>query len=168
MTVYRCKVCGYLHVGDAPQKCPMCGAGQKAFNEYVVPDLKGTKTLENLMAAFAGESQANRRYTLFRTIAINEGMPESVIKAFNRPLAEETAHALSHLVYAGGYGSTVDNLKAAAEGERYEHEEMYVDFAATAESEGLDDIAHYFRMVGKYENEHKEGYLAALDEIAGA
>lgn len=165
MTVYRCKVCGYLHVGEAPEKCPMCGAGQKAFVEYETPDLQGTKTLENLMAAFAGESQANRRYSLFQHIARVEGMPESVIAAFERPLAEETAHALSHLVYAGGYGNTKANLKAAAEGEAYEHDIMYADFAKMAEEEGLDEIAHYFRMVGKYENEHKEGYLKALEEL---
>ena len=165
MTVYRCKVCGYLHVGEAPEKCPMCGAGQKAFVEYEAPQLEGTKTLANLMDAFAGESQANRRYSLFQHIAQVEGMPQSVIDAFKRPLAEETAHALSHLVYAGGYGDTKANLKAAAEGEAYENEVMYVDMAADAEAEGFEEIAHYFRMVGKYENEHKEGYLKALDEL---
>lgn len=165
MTAYRCKVCGYIHVGEAPEKCPMCGAGQKAFVEYEQPDLKGTKTLENLMAAFAGESQANRRYSLYQHIAHVEGMPQSVIDAFNRPLAEETAHALSHLAYAHGYGTTKENLLAAAEGEAYEHDTMYADFAKVAEDEGYDEIAHYFRMVGKYENEHKEGYLKALKEL---
>ena len=165
MKLYRCKVCGYLHVGVAPEECPMCGAAKIAFVEYEAPDLKGTQTLENLLAAFAGESQANRRYSLFQNIARLEGMSQSVIDAFARPLAEETAHALSHLVYAGGFGDTKANLKAAAEGEAYEHDIMYDDFAKIAESEGLDDIAHYFRMVGKFENEHKEGYLKALEEL---
>lgn len=165
MKVYRCKGCGYLHVGEAPEICPMCGAPKEFFVEYQVPDLKGTKTLENLMAAFAGESQANRRYTLFQHIARVEGAPQSAIDAFDRPLAEETAHALSHLVYAGGFGDTRANLKAAAEGEAYENETMYTDFAQIAEDEGFSDIARYFRAVGKYEGEHKDGYLKALEEM---
>ena len=165
MKVYRCQVCGYLHVNFAPERCPVCGAGQKAFGEYVPPDLKGTKTLENLKAAFAGESQANRRYLLFRQIAVDEGMPQSVVDSFKRPIPEETAHALSHLIYTGEYGSTKENLEAASKGEAYEHDTMYAEFADTAEKEGYLELASYFRMVGKFENEHKEGYLKALGEF---
>lgn len=165
MSVKRCKVCGFVHYGDAPEKCPMCGAGAVAFVNYDVPNLEGTKTLENLMAAFAGESQANRKYTLFQHIARVEGAPQSAIDAFERPMAEETAHALSHLIYAGGFGSTLENLRAAAEGEGYEHDIMYAEFAATATEEGLPELAHYFKMVGKFENEHKDGYIAAIDDV---
>lgn len=165
LTVYRCKVCGYLHVGEAPEVCPMCGAKKIAFEEYTPRDITGTKTYENLAAAFAGESQANRRYTLFRHIAEMEGVPASVLDAFKRPMAEETAHALSHLVYMGDYGTTAENLKAAAEGEAYEYETMYRDFAETAKAEGLEDLAHYFLMVGKFENEHCSGYNKAGEEV---
>lgn len=158
MKVYRCKVCGYLHVGEAPEVCPMCQAKQVAFAEYEVPNLKGTKTFDNLSAAFAGESMANRKYTLYKRIAEQEGASDEVLKAFERPLAEETAHALSHLTYMGGFGTTEDNLKEAAEGEAYEHDHMYREFAEVAEAEGYPEIAHYFKWVGKFEDEHKKGY----------
>ncbi|NTW29214.1 MAG: rubrerythrin [Coriobacteriia bacterium] len=163
---YRCAGCGYFHVGPAPEKCPVCGAPQSAFKEYAGPgDLTGTKTLENLKAAFAGESQANRRYKLWSRIAELEGAPASAVAAFNRAMKEETAHALGHLAYMGGFGTTADNLKAAAEGEGYETLEMYPEFAEIAEAEGYLDIASYFRAVGRYEGEHKAGYVAALEEL---
>lgn len=162
MTVYRCKVCGYLHVGEAPEICPMCQAKKIAFVEYEVPELKGTKTFENLSAAFAGESMANRKYTLYQRIAEQEGASAEVLEAFERPLAEETAHALSHLVYMKGFGSTQENLLDAAKGERYEHDEMYREFAEVAEAEGYPEIAHYFKWVGKFEDEHMQGYENAM------
>lgn len=163
---YRCKMCGHFHVGPAPERCPVCGAPQTAFVEYAGPgDLSGTKTLENLKAAFAGESQANRRYTLFRRIAELEGAPESALKAFDRAAAEETAHALGHLAYMGGFGTTGDNLRAASEGEGYETLEMYPSFAETAEAEGYPEIAFYFRSVGRYEGQHRQEYLDALEEL---
>jgi len=169
MEKYRCSMCGYYHVGPAPEKCPTCGAPQSAFKAYDGPgDLSGTKTAENLAAAFAGESQANRKYTLFRRIAELEGAPASTLAAFDRAAAEETAHALGHLAYLGGFGDTVANLKAAAGGEDYECETMYPDFAATAEAEGFPEIAFYFRSVGRYEAEHREAYKAALEEIENA
>ena len=147
--MYRCASCGYFHVGPAPESCPVCGAPQSAFKSYEGPgDLSGTKTLENLKAAFAGESQANRRYTLWKRVAELEGAPQSAIDAFDRAGAEETAHALGHLAYMGGVGTTATNLQAAAEGESYECTEMYPSFAQIAEDEGLSDIALYFRQVG--------------------
>ncbi len=166
--MYRCSGCGYLHVGPAPERCPVCGAAQTAFKEYAGPgDLSGTKTAENLAAAFAGESQANRRYTLWKRIAELEGAPENVSKAFQRAADEETAHALGHLAYLAGATQTRDNLLAAAAGEDGEAQEMYPGFAATAEAEGFDDIASYFRAVGRYEAEHREEYRAALAELEG-
>jgi rubrerythrin len=164
--MYRCSNCGYFHVGPAPESCPVCGAPQSAFKPYEGPgDLTGTKTLENLKAAFAGESQANRRYTLWKRVAELEGAPQSAIDAFDRASREETAHALGHLAYLGGVGGTAENLKAAAQGEAYECTDMYPSFAEVAEAEDLHDIAFYFRRVGEYENEHRAQYVAALEEL---
>jgi len=164
--LYRCSSCGYLHVGPAPDVCPVCGAPKTVFVAFeTLPALEGTKTLEHLKAAFAGESQANRRYTLWKRIAEIEGAPQSAIDAFDRASREETAHALGHLAYMGGFGTTAENLKAAAEGEGYETLTMYPEFAADAASEGFDQIAFYLRSVGRFENSHREEYLAALEEL---
>lgn len=163
---YRCRSCGYFHIGPAPERCPVCGAPRTMFEEYEGPgDLSGTKTLENLKAAFAGESQANRRYTLFKRIAELEGAPDSAAAAFEHALTEETAHALGHLAYMSGFGSTPDNLKAAIAGEDYETADMYPQFAETAEQEGFPEIAYYFRSVGRFERSHSDKYRKALDEL---
>lgn len=164
---YRCKACGYLHVGEPSEACPMCGAPVTSFVEYTAPDLVGTKTEENLKAAFAGESQANRRYTLFQHIAQLEGAPDSALAAFDRAAREETAHATSHLAYLGGFGTTSENLAAAANGEDHERSTMYPEFAETAEAEGLPELASYFRALARFEGQHHEGYLAAKKEIDG-
>ncbi len=168
MEKYRCKSCGYFHIGPAPEKCPVCGAPQNFFEAYEGPsDLAGTQTLENLKAAFAGESQANRRYTLWRRIAELEGAPQSALDAFDRAAAEETAHALGHLAYMGGFGSTAENLRNAAAGEENEATDMYPSFAKIAEEEGFPEIAFYFRSVGRFENEHRGEYVDALEELEG-
>jgi rubrerythrin len=165
--MYRCKGCGYLHVGPAPETCPVCGVPKQFFIEYAGPgDLTGSKTLENLMAAFAGESQANRRYTLWSRIAGLEGA-DGAVSAFDHAAAEETAHALGHLAYMGGAGSTADNLRAAVEGEGYEFREMYPTFADQAEAEGFPEVAFYFRRVGSFEGQHRAAYEAALAELEG-
>jgi rubrerythrin len=163
---YRCKTCGYFHVGPAPATCPVCGAAQTMFAAYNGPgDLSGSKTMENLAAAFAGESQANRKYTLWSRIAELEG--NMIAKdAFDHAATEETAHALGHLAYLGGFGDTKANLQAAAEGEAYETFEMYPEFADTAEAEGFTEIAYYFRSVGRFEREHETRYKKALGEVA--
>jgi len=159
--MYRCKGCGYLHVGPAPERCPVCGAPQSFFVPAEGPGgLTGSKTLENLKAAFAGESQANRRYTLFARIAELEG-DEEARAAFERAASEETAHALGHLAYMGAFGTTAENLAAAAEGEEYETAEMYPEFARIAEEEGYPQIAHYFRSVGGFERQHRDGFRKA-------
>ena len=165
METYRCSGCGYLHVGPAPDRCPTCGAPKTAFKEYEGSDLSGTRTEENLKAAFAGESQANRRYTLWKRIAELEGAPESAIKAFQRAAEEETAHALGHLAYLRAYGTTADNLRAARAGEDNEATEMYPGFAEIAEEEGFSDIAYYFRALARYEGEHRNEYGASLEEM---
>lgn len=162
--LYRCKGCGYLHVGPAPEKCPVCGAPQSFFLPAEKPaDLSGTQTLTNLQAAFAGESQANRRYTLFARIAELEGNAEAKA-AFDHAAAEETAHALGHLAYMAAYGSTERNLETAAEGEDYEFVSMYPEFARTAEEEGYPEIAFYFRSVGNFERRHRDQYKKALGQ----
>jgi rubrerythrin len=162
---FRCKNCGYFHVGPAPERCPVCGAPKSFFLPYEgLGDLTGTKTLENLKTAFAGESQANRRYTLWSRIAELEGAATAV-EAFNTAAAEETAHALGHLAYMGGFGETTDNLRAAIEGEDYEFREMYPSFAEQAESEGLADVAYFFRSVGGFEDKHHKAYQRALEDL---
>lgn len=161
MEKYRCKGCGYLHIGPAPEVCPVCGAPRSAFTPYEGPgDLSSTKTLDNLKAAFAGESQANRRYTLFERIARLEG-DDVAATTFAHAAAEETAHALGHLAYMGAYGDTATNLEAAAAGEDYETTEMYPSFAETAEAEGFPEIAAYFRAVGGFERQHRDEYRKA-------
>lgn len=159
----RCKGCGYCHVGPAPDRCPVCGAPRSFFLPYDRPkDLAGTQTLENLKAAFAGESQANRRYTLYARIAELED-DGAAREAFERAAAEETAHALGHLAYLGAFGRTEDNLQSAADGEGQEAEEMYPSFAEVAEQEGYPEIAQYFRALGGFERQHRERYRAVLD-----
>lgn len=162
--LYRCKGCGYLHVGPAPETCPVCGAPQSFFIEHERPaDLTGTQTLVNLQAAFAGESQANRRYTLFSRIAELEGNAEAKA-AFDHAAGEETAHALGHLAYMNAYGATQANLAAAAEGEDYEFTQMYPEFARVAEEEGYPEIAFYFRSVGNYERKHRDAYRKVQEQ----
>lgn len=166
MEKYRCKTCGYFHVGPAPATCPVCGAAQTMFAAYDGPSgLAGSKTMENLAAAFAGESQANRKYTLWSRIAELEG--NMLAKdAFDHAATEETAHALGHLAYLGGFGETKANLRAAVDGEAYETFEMYPEFADIAEAEGFTEIAYYFRSVGRFEKEHEIRYKKALGEVA--
>jgi len=162
----RCKGCGYFHIGEIPTACPVCGAPASFFYPYSGPgDLTGTKTLENLQSAFAGEAQANRLYTLYRRIAQLEGAPESAIHAFDQARREETAHALGHLAYMGRFGSTTANLQVAASGEDYESQDMYPGFAETAEAEGFPEIAFYFRSIGRFEKEHRDDYRKALKDL---
>lgn len=162
--MYRCKGCGYLHVGPAPERCPVCGAPQSFFILAEGPGdlLSGTKTLDNLKAAFAGESQANRRYTLFARIAELEGN-DAAKAAFDRAATEETAHALGHLAYMSAFGETAANLATAYDGEEYETSEMYPEFARIAEEEGYPDIAFYFRSVGGFERQHRDGFKKAQE-----
>ena len=162
---YRCKGCGYVHVGPAPEHCPVCGAPKTSFAPYDgPPSLTGSKTLDNLKTAFAGESQANRMYTLFARIAELESAHEARA-VFERAAAEETAHAHGHLAYMGGFGPTTENLAKAIAGEDYECTDMYPRFAAVAEEEGFPEIAFYFRAVGRFEKEHRDEYRKALEGL---
>jgi rubrerythrin len=136
--------------------------------------LKGSKTEENLKAAFAGESQANRRYLYFANKADVEGQND--VAALFRSTAEgETGHAHGHLEWleqvgdpATGLpiGSTRNNLKAAVAGETHEYTDMYPGMARTAREEGHDEIADWFETLAKAERSHANRYTRALNELA--
>jgi rubrerythrin len=130
--------------------------------------LKGTKTHENLKHAFAGESQANRRYLYFARQADIEGYPDVV---FRDTAEAETGHA-SHSTKEPGpgdgqpIGSTDKNLVAAVAGETYEYTEMYPGMAKTARTEGFGDVAEWFETLAKAEKSHAGRFQKALDELA--
>ena len=129
-------------------------------------DLKGTKTEKNLMEAFAGESQARNKYTYFASKAKKEGY-EQIAAIFQETADNEKEHAKMwfKLLNGGDIPTTVENLKAAAEGENYEWTDMYDKMAKEAKEEGFDRIAYLFEAVGKIEKEHEERYLKLLDNV---
>lgn len=139
-----------------------------------MPELKGSKTHDNLKAAFAGESQANRRYLYFAKQADIEGLPE--LAGLFRDTAEgETGHAHGHLDYmksAGDpatglpIGDTETNLKAAIAGETHEYTDMYPGMAKTARDEGFGEIADWFETLAKAEKSHAGKFEAGLKTIA--
>ncbi len=122
------------------------------------------KTLENLMAAFAGESQANRKYTAYAKKAEKEGKPNAA-KLFRAAADAETLHALKHFEVAGKIGSTADNLKDAVAGETYEYKDMYPDFVKEAEAAGNKAALMSFTNAMKAEEVHARLYQEALDNI---
>ena len=137
-------------------------------------ELKGSKTHENLKAAFAGESQANRRYLYFAKVADVEGYPE-VAGNFRETAEGETGHAHGHLDYikkvgdpATGLpiGDTAENLAAAVAGETHEYTDMYPGMAKTAREEGFDEIADWFETLAKAEKSHAGRFQALLDDIS--
>jgi len=119
-------------------------------------------TAENLQAAFAGESQANRRYLAFARKAEAEGFPQ-IAKLFRAAAEAETVHALSHFRTMGGVKGTAENLQAAIEGEGYEFKEMYPKFLAEAEGEGNKRAALMFRYALEVEKIHHGLYSEALN-----
>ena len=129
-------------------------------------ELKGSKTEQNLMTAFAGESQARNKYTYFASKAKKEGY-EQIAAIFQETADNEKEHAKMwfKLLNGGDIGTTAENLKAAADGENYEWTDMYAEFAKTAKEEGLDHIAYLFEEVGKIEKEHEERYLKLLNNV---
>jgi rubrerythrin len=135
--------------------------------------ISGTKTHQNLKDAFAGESQANRRYMYFAKVADIEGLPE-VAGNFKETADGETGHAHGHLDYlkAAGdpatglpIGSTELNLKSAIAGETHEYETMYPSMAKTARAEGFDDIAEWFETLAKAEKSHAGRFSKMLDTL---
>ena len=129
-------------------------------------ELKGTKTEQNLMTAFAGESQARNKYTYFASKAKKEGY-EQIAAIFQETADNEKEHAKMwfKLLNGGEIGTTAENLKAAADGENYEWTDMYAKFAKTAKEEGFDRIAYLFEEVAKIEKEHEERYLKLLENV---
>jgi len=126
-------------------------------------ELKGSKTEQNLMTAFAGESQARNKYTFFASQAKKDGY-EQIAAIFQETADNEKEHAKLwfKLLNGGAIGSTEENLKAAAAGENYEWTDMYAEFAKTAKEEGF---AYLFEEVGKIEKEHEERYLKLLENV---
>ena len=127
-------------------------------------NLKGTKTQANLLAAFAGESQARNKYTYFASVAKKEGY-EQICEIFLKTAENEKEHAKMWFKALGELGSTAQNLLAAAEGENYEWTDMYDRFAKEAEEEGFTDLAARFRMVAEIEKSHEERYRALLKNV---
>ena len=129
-------------------------------------ELKGSKTEQNLMTAFAGESQARNKYTYFASKAKKDGY-EQIAAIFQETADNEKEHAKIwfKLLNGGEIGTTAENLNAAADGENYEWTDMYAEFAKIAKEEGFDHIAYLFEEVGKIEKEHEERYLKLLENV---
>ncbi len=127
-------------------------------------ELKGSKTEANLLAAFAGESEARNKYTYFASTAKKEGF-EQIAAIFQQTADNEKEHAKMWFKELGLLGDTAANLLAAAEGENYEWTDMYATFAKEAEEEGFTEIAAKFRMVADIEKTHEERYRALLHNV---
>ena len=141
-------------------------------------ELKGTQTEKNLLAAFAGESQARNRYSYFASQAKKEGY-EQIAAIFEETANQEKEHAKREFKFlqggeveitaafpAGIIGTTIENLKAAAAGEHYETTEMYPGFAEVADKEGFAEIAAFFRSIAVAEKRHEGRYIALAKNIA--
>ena len=130
-------------------------------------NLKGTKTEANLMAAFAGESQARNKYTYYASKARKDGYVQ-IAELFEATANNEKEHAkLWFKLLHGGIGDTAANLLDAAEGENYEWTDMYATFAKEAREEGFDKIADLFEGVAAIEKEHEERYRRLLANVEG-
>ena len=130
-------------------------------------NLKGTKTEQNLMAAFAGESQAATKYQYYASKAKKEGYVQ-IADFFEKTAKNEKEHAkLWFKLLHGGMPSTVENLKDAAAGENYDWTDMYKEFAAVAREEGFEEIAKMMEGVGAIEKHHEERYNKLLANIEG-
>jgi len=129
-------------------------------------ELKGSKTEQNLLAAFAGESQARNKYTYFASRAKKDGYVQ-ISKIFEETANNEKEHAKIWFKLLNGIGDTAQNLTEAAAGEAYEWTNMYPDFAKTAKEEGFDEIAKLFEAVAKIEKAHEERYKKLLAKVKG-
>ncbi len=131
-------------------------------------ELKGSRTEANLMAAFAGESQARNKYTYYASKAKKEGFVQ-IAEIFEETANNEKEHAKIwfKLLHDGDIPTTSVNLLDAAEGENYEWTDMYAEFAKVAKEEGFDRIAYLFDAVGKIEKEHEERYRKLLANVEG-
>ena len=171
METYRCTVCGYIYEGSLTEdfKCPRCGQPASVFEKVeekaaTVNKYAGTKTEQNLMEAFAGESQARNKYTYFANIAQREGF-DQISGIFLQTARNEQEHARIWYEELGHLSNTADNLLHAAEGENYEWTDMYARFAKDAEDEGFHELAARFRRVGEIEKAHEARYRYLLDNV---
>ena len=128
-------------------------------------DLKNSKTYDNLIAAFAGETQAWGRYEFFASKAEEEGY-EQIAEIFRETASNEKAHAEIWYRHFTGIGTTAENLLSAAEGEHYEWSSMYSDMAKTAREEGLSEIAKQMEGIAAVEKHHEERYMALNENIS--
>lgn len=176
---YRCKICGYVYKGEElPEDfiCPICKHGASDFEpienktilkENNTMELKGSKTEKNLMAAFAGESQAHTKYLYYASKAKKDGYVQ-IGKLFEETAKNEKEHAkIWFKLLHDGMPSTLANLADAANGENYEWTDMYAGFAEEAKAEGFDHIAYLFEEVAKIEKEHEERYRKLIANIEG-
>jgi rubrerythrin len=144
-----------------------------------MPELAGSQTEQNLLKAFAGESQARNRYTFFASVATKEGF-EQISELLIETAGNEREHAKLFFKFlegrnveitatypAGRIGTTAENLLAAAEGELMEWGTLYPDFAAVARKEGFEDVATTFEEIGKVERYHERRYRKLLDNVNG-
>ncbi len=133
-----------------------------------MPNYKGTKTEQNLIAAFAGESQARNKYIYFASKAKKDGY-EQIAAIFEETANNEKEHAKLWFkeLHGGAIPSTLENLNAAADGENYEWTDMYKNFAKTAREEGFEHLAELFEAVGQIEKEHEERYRQLIANIKG-
>ena len=128
-------------------------------------ELKGSKTEKNLLAAFAGESQARNKYTYYASKAKKEGFNQ-IAEIFEETANNEKEHAkIWFKLLHDGIPDTIENLKDAAAGENYEWTDMYDRMAKEAREEGFNDIAYLFEAIGKIEKAHEERYLKLLQNI---
>ena len=169
MAKWTCTVCGYVHNEDIADdyKCPVCKAPKAKFVKAEEPKKNpyaGTKTEQNLWAAFAGESQARNKYTYFASVAKKAGF-EQIAAIFQQTADNEKEHAKLWFKALGELGDTAENLLHAAEGENYEWTDMYATFAKEADEEGFHELAEQFRGVAAIEKSHEDRYRALLNNV---
>ncbi len=161
---YVCQVCGYVHEGSEPPKeCPKCKQ-KNVFKLVKENKYSGTKTEQNLLEAFAGESQARNKYTYFASVAKKQGY-EQIAALFLKTADNEKEHAKLWFKELGMLGDTEENLEEAANGENFEWTDMYERMAKEADEEGFSEIAEKFRGVAKIEKMHEERYRKLLNNI---
>ena len=164
---FICTVCGYIYEGtEAPEECPVCHVKADKFKEFNPQALKGTKTEQNLMNAFAGESQAHTKYLYYASKAKKDGF-EQIAELFRETALNEKEHAKLwfKFLHEGDIPTTTKNLADAAAGENYEWTDMYEDMAKQAIEDGFPELAVKFRSVGAIEKRHEERYRKLLQNI---
>ena len=168
MATYKCKVCGEVfESNDVNPVCPRCkqsGDKLEKIEQKPISKYAGTQTEKNLMAAFAGESEARNKYTYFASKAKKDGF-EQIAALFLKTAENEQEHAKLWFKELDGIGTTAENLASAAAGENYEWTDMYEGFAKTADAEGFPELAAKFRGVAAIEKHHEERYRALLKNV---